>query len=231
MSIAPEIGKVIHRVFRSMFSGDLDSLQRDALPHPHLVRLVTMRPPVEDLDWRLEELQMHEIARYPDGHVIAHAFFLGCIMPITLRPDDSGAWKADMRWWMVATEPPTELFQKARMALYAMVTGDDELLSKTCFFREGIDLLTQSGAPSGEHGVYEDVCANMPMIELAAGERYPWPVGEMDIAKPDDCTGDHRLLMAQFGGDEITFRMKRINGEWFVDPEPFITMAQQRGQR
>lgn len=233
MSAPPDVESAVRAAMRAMFAGDLSALERAAAPHPQLRLLVESRPRVEDLDRAIDEMQMHVIAEQADGRIIVHAFFKGMIMPITLVPQagaagGTAAWKADLRWWLWAVQPPREIDRCARAFMYGLISGDAALIAGTSLAHPQSDLLAQSNVPSGELGQYEDVCANMPMTELTVGERYPWPMGQSYTVRPEDVTDDRRILMAQFGGDEITFVMVRVNGKWQVDPSPFVTVAMMR---
>lgn len=230
MAVEPEIRDVMERIFVALFSGTLQDIKAVALDHPDLSIFIEKRPNIERVEERAKDLQLHKIAEYPDGHVIIHAYFMGTIMPMTLVKGPDGAWKADLRWWVSTLRPRTELFEKARACLYGMVTGNPNLVERTCLPNDDLALLSKNGAPAGEHGQYEDVCANMPMVELAAGEPYPWPMGQTLVATAEETTGDRRVLMAQFGADEITFKMHHVNGEWYVDASPFIAVAKRHAR-
>lgn len=233
MSAPPDVESAVRAAMRALFAGDLAALERAAVPNPGLRLLVEKRARVDDLDRRINEIQMHVIAEQEGGRLIVHAFFMGMIMPITLVPQPRAegrapAWKADLRWWLWTVQPPRELERCARAFMFGLISGDAGLIAGTSLAHPQADLLAQSSVPSGELGQYEDVCANMPMTELAVGERYPWPVGQMYTVRPEDVTDERRILMAQFGGDEITFVMQRVDGRWKVDPSPFVTVAMLR---
>lgn len=234
MSAPPDVTLCIRRVFRALFSRSAADLDQVALPHPANAAILAKLPTSDDLDEHLDRLQVHVINEHPGPppRMLVHPYFRGSIMPLTLVRTPEGL-KADLRWWLIAAQGPTELDQTARAFTFAIISGDEELLARTAHVKnvapETLALLTRRPAPGGELGQYEHVCQEMPMRELSVGEEFPWPPEGLRTVRPEDASEHRRILMAQFGGDEFTYLLTRDPSEpgspWRVDPTPFLIAA------
>jgi hypothetical protein len=80
-----------------------------------------------------------------------------------------------------------------------------------------LDLLFRGGQrePSG---VLDALAMEMPLVELQPGEFYPID----DRIVEGSSTPDQKLLLGMYGVVEIPYIVRRVSGDWRVEPQAFF---------
>ena len=79
-----------------------------------------------------------------------------------------------------------------------------------------LDLLFR-GAQREPSGMFDALAMEMPLVELRPGEFYP----TRDRIVEGSAQPDVKVFLGQFGVVEIPYVVRRINGEWRVEPQPY----------
>lgn len=203
-----------------------DAALRELQQNPDGLQVRQQRPYL----LRGAEVEPGANGRYPDGTT---AFFMvahrGGPMMLLLQRRPEG-WRADVRWWAAGLAqsgaPPVRESPEfaVRAMLRAMFQIDRAGAARWLTDPRGLELLFAS-APSQREpsGVYEATVEEMPLVPLGAGEFHPLPTGEM---AEGGTAADRRLLVGWFGPTEIPFVVRRLNGQWRVEPQPYFAVLQ-----
>ena len=73
-------------------------------------------------------------------------------------------------------------------------------------------------------GVFEATVAEMPLVEIGAGEFYATPSGRV---VEGGSTAARKVIVGLFGPIEMPFVVTRISGNWRVEPEPYFVLMMQ----
>jgi hypothetical protein len=242
---------VLRALVTAMYAGDVAAYERLTLPHPLRSRLTAGAQPNEDrlrdlredpeglqieqqrgFTWQGQEASIGRDGRYPDGtsaiYTLAHRGG-PMIVGVTRRAD---GWKVDLRWWLAAMAqaqggaPDRNSADFAvRSLLAAMLRLDRQVAAGLIADRRSLELLF-AGAPSQREpsGVLDAMVGEMPLVEIAAGEFYPTPTGQVIEG---GSSADRKVLVGWFGPIEMPFVVRRIDGRWKIVGEPYFAMMNQ----
>lgn len=160
--------------------------------------------------------------RYPTGTTALYSVTHGggsMVAPLVRQED---GWKVDVRWWLAMMDLQkgpeargTAAFA-ARALTASMAAMNREAAAKFATPGASLDLLFR-GAQREPSGVFDALAMEMPLVELQPGEFFPID----DQVLEGSSTPDQKLLLGLFGVVEIPFVVRRINGEWRVEPQSF----------
>jgi hypothetical protein len=231
----------IFALVRSMYANDVETYNRVTLPDPRRTRLTTGGRVNSGALQRLEQdpgsLQMkskrpflhrgREVAadadgKYPVGttalYSVSHSGN-SMVAPLVRQAD---GWKVDVRWWLAmmdlqtTTPRPGSPEFVARAITAAAAAMDRETAAKLAVPGASLDLIFR-GAQREPSGVFDALAQEMPLVELQPGEFYP--VEDRVVEGSGDSS--QKLLLGLFGVVEIPFVMRRVRGDWRVEPLPF----------
>jgi hypothetical protein len=147
---------------------------------------------------------------------------------VTLVREADG-WRVDLRWWLAmldmangqppAVGSPDRAIRSLTLALIAL--DRNEALR---FVTPGAEIsVLFAGAPSAREpsGVLEATAMEMPLVEVGPGEFYRMPSGRV----VEGATAvDRKVIVGQFGPVEMPFTLRRIDGAWRVEAEPYFLL-------
>jgi len=226
---------------RAMFANDVEGYNRVTIPDPRRSRLTTGGRANTAALQRLEQdpgsLQMKSRrpflyrgreasldagGHYPVGTTALYSVANGgnsMVAPLVRQAD---GWKVDVRWWLAMTdlqngpEPRGTPAFAARALTASLAAMDRESAAKFATPGASLDLLFR-GAQREPSGVFDALSMEMPLVELQPGEFFP-----IDERVVEGSTApDQKLLLGLFGVVEIPYVLRRINGEWRVEPQSF----------
>jgi hypothetical protein len=235
----------VRQLVRAIYAGDVEAYNRVTTEHPRRGRLTERAAPNPDalrrLDEHPDELQLRELrpvlhrgkpiegsAAAPAGatalFMVAHG---GGAMVVPLVRRDDG-WKVDVRWWIASIEtaggPPAAGAPETaiKMMLLAMLSLERSAASRQLTDSRSLDLLFD-GAPRSREpsGVLDASVVEMPLVEVGAGEFYLMPTGRV---VEGGSTADRKVLVGMFGPTEMAFVVRRIDGAWRVEAEPYFAL-------
>jgi len=226
---------------RAMYSNDVESYNRITLPDPRRTRLTSGGRPNTAALQRLEQdpgsLQMKSrrpflfrgreatpdaTGIYPVGTTALYSVSHGgnsMVAPLVRQAD---GWKVDVRWWLAMTdlrngpEPRGTPAFAARALTASMAAMDRESAAKFATPGASLDLLFR-GAQREPSGVFDALAMEMPLVELQPGEFFPID----DRVVEGSSAPDQKLLLGLFGVVEIPFVVRRVSGNWRVEPQSF----------
>ena len=227
---------------KSMYANDVETYNRVTMPDPRRARLTTGGRVNTAALQRLEQdpgsLQMKSrrpflyrgrettadaAGNYPAGTTALYSVAHGgnqMVAPLVRQPD---GWKVDVRWWLAMIDlqtgpekPGTPQFA-ARALTASLVAMDRAAAAKFATPGASLDLLFRGGQrePSG---VLDALAMEMPIVELQPGEFYPID----DRVVEGSSTPDQKLLLGMYGVVEIPFVVRRVSGDWRVEPQSFF---------
>lgn len=238
--------QTIRLLVRAIYANDITAYDQLTLPHPLRSRLTTggrvnadkLRQltedpgglqirPIRPIQFHAENASRLADGTYPVGatgfYVVAH---YGPPTVFRLARVDEG-WRVDVRWWVAMTElaaartaPRDSPDAVIRGMLAAMLRLNRQAAAGFLTDRRGIELLF-AGAPSQREpsGVLEATLGEMPLVEVEPGEFFRTPSGQViEGIKADD----RKLLVGWFGPIEMPFALRRIDGRWRIEPEPYF---------
>jgi hypothetical protein len=194
---------VIRALVTAIYTNDVAAYERITLPHPLRSRLTAVGRP------NPQKLQQLREVRREDG------------------------WKVDLRWWIAmvqmatdAADAPRDSAEFAvRSLLTALLEGDRDEVSRRTTDRRNLELLFVGGPRQPDpSGVLEATVAEMPLVEVGAGEFYDMPTGRI---VEGSTTADRKVLVGWFGSIEMPFVLRRVANEWRVEAEPYLAYMNQ----
>lgn len=196
-----------------------ESKLRDLTENPGALQMRKNRPFL----YQGKEAALDANGRYPAGttalYTLAHG---GSPMVVRLVRQADG-WKVDLRWWLTmiemqraAPKPGTPEFA-ARALTAALIGMDRKAAAKYATPGASMDVLFR-GAQREPSGVLDALAMEMPIVELGPGEFAPLP----DRVVEGSSAPDQKLLLGLFGVVEIPFVVRKIDGEWRVEPQPYF---------
>lgn len=167
--------------------------------------------------------------KYPIGtnvlYMAAHRSGPMMVM-LVQRPE---GWRVDVRWWIAMADLMRGAESRqgtpeyaVRALTMALVSLDRKEAAKFVAPDANLDALFR-GAPRYREpsGVLEASVMEMPLVRIEPGEFFPTPSGRIvEGSKADDV----QVLVGQFGPTEITYVVRRVNGAWRVDVEPYFIL-------
>jgi hypothetical protein len=142
---------------------------------------------------------------------------------------ETDGWKVDLRWWLAMLDlssagPPAEgtpdyAVRNLILTLLALKRGE-----AARFVAPGGDIgALFAGAPPYREpsGVLEATTMEMPLVEIGPGEFCRMPSGRV---VEGSAAADRKVLLGQFGPVAMPFVLRRIGGEWRVEPEPYFAL-------
>jgi len=243
------VERAVRQFVRALALHDAQAFTAATLPHPRGTRLLNREPLTPDqrseAERRLESLQVRvddefflrgrpterdASGDYPVG-TVGHAVAAGQggPTPLTLVRQQDG-WKVDLRWVLAmidlseATGPPAEgtpdyAIKRMLLALLALDRGE---VADAVVPGANLDVLF-AGAPRQREpsGVLEASAMEMPLVEAAPGEFYRLPSGRI---VEGTTAPDTKVMVGQFGPVEMPFLLRRVNGAWRVEAEPYYAL-------
>lgn len=226
---------------KAMYANDVASYDRVTTTHPQKSRLTSggrgNSARLQELEQNPGALQMksrrpflyrgRDAARdakgqYPVGTTALYSVaYSGSSMVVPLVRQADG-WKIDVRWWLAmmdlqtAPEPHGTPAFAARALTASMAAMDRESAVKFATPGASLDLLFR-GAQREPSGMFDALAMEMPLVELQPGEFFPID----DRVMEGSSAPDQKLLLGLFGVVEIPFVVRRVNGEWRVEPQSF----------
>ncbi len=226
METTPQLFAAVREAVLGLLTGDPQAIRRIALPHPELGRLSRRQatpPEREAVLADLDALQVVIQSEFAGRHVL-HVFFRGMVHPMVAVQTPSG-WRFDPRFAIAASAPEPEAFAVARRFLAAMLLGDGEALRTLAVDPTGLELLVSEPPPSGEVDQLLHVASTMPLTELRLGEAMPDLLGGVTTVSQRHLDHGYQVLLGLFGGAELPFLVKTVDGTLRVSPAPFIRAA------
>jgi len=239
---------VIRSLVKAMYGNDVAPYEKLTIPDPRRHRLVTGGSVNESALRELQEypeglqikmkrpfrfrgrsVQPDEKGDYPAGttvlYLVAHR---GGPMMVTLvrRPE---GWRVDLRWWLDMVDMASGGGPKqgtpefsARALTASLVRLDRKQAAHFAMPNANLDLLFD-GAPSQHEpsGHLDALVLEMPIVEIGPGEFCEMPSGRVVEGSRRD---DTRVLVGLMGSVEIPFVVRRVAGEWKVEPEPYFSL-------
>ncbi len=151
------------------------------------------------------------------------------MMVVEKRAD---GWKVDPRWWLAMVETasgpdpgPGTATYAARRLLIALIAMDTTAALRYAVPRASPGLLF-AGAPRWREpsGHLDALAMEMPIVEIAPGSFYRLPTGRV---LEGSNSPDMKLLVGIMGSVEMPFLLRRISGEWKVEPQPYFALIMQ----
>ena len=242
--------RAVREFIRALAMHDTQAFARAIRPDPRANRFINPQPLTREgqaeAARRLETLQVGRRddvllrgkpvtadaqGEYPVGSV-GHFIASGNGGPalVTVVRDADG-WKVDLRWWLAMLEmqnggppvagSPDDAIRRLTLALIAL---DRDEASRFVVPGAGIRVLFDDAPSTREpSGVLEASAMEMPLVEVGAGEFYRMPSGRV---VEGSAAIDRKLIVGQFGPVEIPFELRRINGAWRVEAEPYFAADQ-----
>ena len=226
---------------KAMYGNDVEAYNRVTMPDPRRSRLTAGGRVNSAALQRLEQdpgsLQMKSRrpflyrgretsldtgGHYPVGTTALYSVANGgnsMVAPLVRQAD---GWKVDVRWWLAMTdlqngpEPRGTPAFAARALTASLAAMDRESAAKFATPGASLDLLFR-GAQREPSGVFDALAMEMPLVELQPGEFFP-----IDERVVEGSTSpDQKLLLGLFGVVEIPFVVRRVSGDWRVEPQAF----------
>jgi hypothetical protein len=227
---------------------DSEAFARAIRPHPRASRFINQTPltpdqraeaqrqletlqvhPTDDVFLRGEPVEADAQGDYPVG-TVGHFIAAGSGGPtvVTLVREAEG-WRVDLRWWvalldMASAPPPApgSPDHTIRSLLVALIGLNRKEAMR--FVVPGADVkLLFAGAPSQREpsGVLEASAMEMPLVEVGTGEFYRLP---SERVVEGTTTADRKVIVGHFGPVEIPFVLRRVDGAWRVEAEPYFAL-------
>ncbi len=228
VSEAREVALAYLRAYRS---GNLDALQQVAIGNTDLQRLADHgrgKRVLNDTEMLrfVESIRLGLVSRSSKQRAseerIYMAVYGGRTFPVHLKKINGG-WKVDARWWVATTVEPTPAHAVARRFMLAKITADVIGLQQTSVAHKEQWVLSFAGpAPDSGLTIYYEMCANMPLIQLKAGDSFVNHAGHPDIVDETMVGPDRQVHLGLFELTEIPFFLMKTEHGWRVDAEPHI---------
>jgi hypothetical protein len=231
----------IFALVKAMFANDVESYNRVTIPDARRSRLTTggrmNAAALERLEQNPGSLQMNSrrpflyrgreaspdaSGNYPVGTTALYSVANGgnsMVAPLVRQAD---GWKVDVRWWLAmmdiqtGPEPRNTPAYAARALTASLAAMDRESAAKFATPGASLDLLFR-GAQREPSGVFDALAMEMPLVELRPGEFFP--IDERVVE--GGTSPDQKLLLGLFGVVEIPFVVRRVGGDWRVEPQSF----------
>jgi hypothetical protein len=240
--------RAVRDFIRALATHDTQAFARAIRPNPRASRFINPQPLTPEgqaeAARRLETLQVRRSdavllrgkpvqpdaqGDYPVGSVgrfIASGDGGPSVVTVVREQD---GWKVDLRWWLAmldmangqppAAGTPDRTIRELTLALIAL--NRDEALR---FVAPGAasNILFEGAPPYREpSGVLEATAMEMPLVEVGSGEFYRMPSGRV---VEGSTTADRKVIVGQFGPVEMPFVLRRIDGAWRVEVEPYYSV-------
>jgi hypothetical protein len=207
--------------------GNQDRL-RQLREDPGLVQIKQKRP----FESKGVALKPDPKGAYPVGTTGLYVAAFGG-QPIVMRlVRTADGWRADPRWWIAMTDLMKGVESKPGTADYAvralsaaMIRLDRREAAK--YVTAGADMeMLFAGAPRQREpsGVLDALVMEMPLIKLGPGEFVRTPTNK--IVEGTNAA-DQVVLLGLFGVVEVPYVVRRVGGEWRVQPEPYFVLFEQ----
>jgi hypothetical protein len=161
--------------------------------------------------------------RYPVGTTAFYTLAHGGSPMVARLVRQADGWKVDLRWWLAmidlqSTPPKPGTPEYAARALNAaLIAMDRKTAAKYATTGENLDLLFL-GAQREPSGVLDALAMEMPIVELGPGEFFPM----RDRIVEGSTAPEVKLLLGLFGVVEIPYVVRKVGGEWRVEPQPYF---------
>jgi hypothetical protein len=192
----------------------LRELQRD----PQSLQMKKSRPFL----FEGREVTPDKKGQYPPGTTVLYTVVQGGSPMVVTLVRQADGWKVDLRWWLAmldlqSSEPRRGTPEFAARALTAALAAMDRTAAAR-YATPGADMnLLFRGAQREPSGVFDALAMEMPLVELRPGEFYPM----RDRIVEGSSQPDLKVLLGQFGVVEIPYVVRRIDGEWRVEPQAY----------
>lgn len=232
---------VIRALVKAIYSADIAGYDAVTIPDPRRAKLTTgghaNESRLEQLRTDPQSLQLKKIRPYldrgreavPDSkgqyaigttalYNVAHN---GNLMVVALVKQADG-WKVDLRWWLAAIEMPPSGPRRGtpeyavRGLTAALAAMDRTAAAKFATPGASLDVLFR-GAQREPSGMFDALAMEMPLVEIRPDEFFP--IGDRVVQ--GSTQPDLKIFVGQFGVVEIPYVVRRINGEWRVEPQPY----------
>jgi hypothetical protein len=245
-SAGPE--RAVREFIRALAMHDTQAFSHAVRPDPRASRFINPQPLTPEAQAeagrRLETLQVRQSddvllrgkpvaadaqGDYPPGsvgHFIASGNGGPAVVTLVREPD---GWKVDLRWWLAMLDMANGQPPAAGSPDYAIRSLTLALISldRNEAFRfavPGADVrILFAGAPSTREpsGVLEASAMEMPLVEVGAGEFFRLPSGRVVEGSTAE---DRKVIVGQFGPVEMPFVLRRVDGSWRVEAEPYFAL-------
>ena len=247
-SVAATPESVIHALFTAIYKNDIATYNNLTIPHPRRDVLTTggrgnpdalreLQEYPQSLQIKLERgftfqgrpAKPDPAGKYPVGTTVLYmAAHRGGPMMVMLVERPEG-WKIDLRWWIAmadllrgvdAREGTPEY--TVRALTMALVTLDRQGAARLVAPDANLDVLFR-GAPREREpsDVLEASAMEMPLVRIDPGEFFLMPSGRIVEGSK---AADVQVLVGQFGPTEIPYVVRRVNGGWRVEVEPYFLL-------
>jgi hypothetical protein len=241
----------IRALMRALYADDRAAYEAVTVPHPDRHRLVQGGAVNEEALRELEDdpgmLQIEQVqpflhqgqpaapdaeGRLPDGTTTRYMVSDGRSPMIVSLVQRSDGWKVDVRWWLKMIEmaegmgfTPGTADYAARALTASLVQLDRASAAR--FVMPGADMeLLFAAAPSHPEpsGHLDALVAEMPLVEIGPGEHAVLPTGRVVEGSDGE---ERRVLVGLLGVVEVPFVVRRVEGEWRVEAEPYFLVLNQ----
>jgi hypothetical protein len=241
----------IRMLMRAVYANDVAAYEAVTRPHPARHRLVEGGAVNEEALRAMDEdpgrLQIEQVQAFlhrgraaapggdggfPDGTTARYLVSDGRSPMIVSLVKGPGGWKVDVRWWLKMIElaegggfEPGTADHAARALTAALVRLDREAAAHLVTPGADLDLLF-AGAPSQPEpsGHLDALVFEMPLVEIGPGEFAALPTGRVVEGSDRE---DRKVLVGLLGRVEVPFVMRRVEGEWRVEAEPYFALLMQ----
>jgi hypothetical protein len=245
---APSAEPVVREFLRAFFAGDVAAARRIIEPNPGVNRLLQPRTRPDDelaaiadeaRRARVEQVQEYRFQGKALGEPPANgswpvgttarfmAPFRGSLLVVSTVYRDEG-WKVDLRWWVAQFElmereapPPADSPEYAAKSLVAsMLDLRRDLAARYVVPGADVEALFAGAPPYREpSGHLMALVGEMPLVEAGPDEYVRMPSGRIVRGSSSPET---RLLVGIYGMFEMAFLLRRVDGAWKVEPEPYF---------
>lgn len=163
---------------------------------------------------------------YPDGTTTRYLTLEGDSTVVTLVKRE-GRWLVDVRWWlklreMALRDEKTRLDEKELLIkkfLLNLLRLNRRDVARSLVPGADIEIALE-GAPRVPEpsDVLPSLAIEMPLVEADPDEVYPLLSGKL---VKRSATGDETVMIGLFGPFEMVFRLRRVEKEWRIVPEPY----------
>jgi len=196
-----------------------ESKLRDLTEDPGSLQMRKNRPFL----YQGQEAALDANGRYPIGTTALYTLAHGGSPMVARLVRQADGWKVDLRWWLAMIDlqsapPKSGTPEYAARALSASVIAMDRKTAAK-YATPGADLdLLFLGAQREPSGVLDALAMEMPIVELGPGEFFPM----RDRIAEGSAAPDVKLLLGLFGVVEIPYVVRKVGGEWRVEPQPYF---------
>lgn len=191
------------------------------------IRLSTPLPPL------FEGQPIDDAAVPPVGARLVYVTQLGnSLVPVVVVRTAQG-WRVDPRYWLAertqqTADPDADLpAMVVKRFLHHLVNHDTARLAALTSVPSAVEELTRNNDMAGaDRGHVAMLCLEMPVAKARDGEVVRLPSGTRVTA---GASAEEQVYVGLLGTVEVPFRLRRLEGQWKVVPEPYFEWLRSMG--